>query len=89
MSHIIRFREGRAKDIAKALEERFGLDYIEFDLVLRKWRHRDVYDVCQICNNPICCGDEYTSQGYLTSERLVHKRCLETAAIAKAEGVRE
>ena len=77
MSHVLRFREGRAKDIAKSLIERFGEDYIEFDLVLRRWRQKEVYDVCKQCHMPICAGDDYVCEGFLTAERLVHKRCVE------------
>lgn len=72
-------RQTTPRLLCQSLTEKFDPDdQIEIDVMLYSVGGRTVYDMCKICNRPVLSGQDMVTQGVLTGERLLHRRCKET-----------
>ena len=71
----IMVRNGTAEDICQNLKLRFGNIQLGLDIVLQTINGVEVYDICRVCGKPVLRTDETISQGHLTAQRLIHKKC--------------
>lgn len=70
-------RQGTGRSFGQSFIEHFGESTIEVDIILRRVNGIPVYDICQICHEPVLSTQETVCKGFLTDEHLIHKTCVE------------